>query len=353
MQWVFDMKSIAACAFLFACSTGCRTNPSTPPDASQSVSLDMSSARSDGATESPSDASMGSADAASKPDLAKSSSTVTPLPVAGYPVPTATDGNNGSYDGSTALTWNGNVILGRVTDPETGKSVNVHRIMADAPPAWGTTHRSERVWIGDPAYELPLGVDTWQAFAVQRKAGESLGAMSGWDYDELLVLQGHSPENGATQPPYSLDMGMWGSPPGNPHQRWNVSYNTKDPSTWSYNGGPNPDYEDAKTVHSEELMPEGVWWRYIVHLRSGYQASHNPIFEVWRAKPGQPYEKLFSYTGFNAYVGGNTYIRAGIYKWTPDSMWLGVNSIAFYMSDLYFGRGVDLYDAAVAALEGY
>lgn len=252
------------------------------------------------------------------------------------------DGVDSDYDGVHDLVWNGNVMLGPVLDPNgSGRTVNLHRIMQDAPYGWGTTHRCELLY-GETDQRLPPGVDTWQAFAVMRKVGESLPENA----PAMLVFQSHSPESGDTYPPYSLVMKRDGAD----ELQWYASYNTRPPSDWEWNGGAFPTVEDEVVVHAEPLMPEGEWYRYVVHYRAGYLAEHEPLLEVWRAKPGEAYEKLFAHTGFNAYNGGDGYPRIGIYKWDAD--WVGQSSLAFYMSPLYYGRGADLYDQGVAALTG-
>lgn len=289
-----------------------------------------------------------SVDGAAPPSDAGSSVTadaslVTPLPALPYgSAALAVDGVSGAYDGVHDRTWNGQVMLGSVLDPSgSGRRVDLHRIMESAPYAWGTTHRSELLWLDDAKYALPPGVDTWQAFAVMRKPGEGLPESTA--DDSMLVAQSHSPESGNTYPPYSLVVKRQGAD----EVRWYVSYNTRPVSDWPTYG----DVEDETMIHAEPLMPEGQWYRYVLHYRAGYQASHAPLFEVWRAKPGQPFEKLFSHTGMNAYNGGDGYPRIGPYKW--DDQWNGQSSLAYYMTALHYGRGANLYDAAVAALAGF
>jgi hypothetical protein len=274
-----------------------------------------------------------------------SDSGVEALPPIPYSVASPTvDGVDEDYDGVNPLIWNGNVMLGPVLDPNgSGRTVNLHRIMEAAPYAWGTTHRCELLF-GATEHELPFGVDVWQAFAVMRKVGENLPEPSG--DDSMLVFQSHSPEDGDTYPPYALVV----SRQGTDDVRWVLSYNTRPPSDWDWNGGAYPTVEGQYTPHTEPLMAEGEWYRYILHYRAGYLSAHDPLTEVWRAKPGQAYEHLFSDTRFNAYNGGNGYPRIGSYKW--DSNWNGQASLAFYLTPLYYGRGADLYDRAAAALAG-
>lgn len=249
---------------------------------------------------------------------------------------------SGPYDGASAKIWSGNVILGPVLDPNgSGLTVNIHRIIEAAPPAWRTTHRAELLW-GDTT--LPPGVDTWQAFAVMRAPGEQYVTTT--SNDTILVFQSHTPESGDTGPPYALILDNTFD--GTDTLKWRASYNEHPPSEWDYNGGPYPTRYDSPWLHSEPMLPEGVWYRYIVHYRAGYSTSHDPIMEVWRARPGEDYEMLFAYSGLNAYNGGDGYVRIGPYKW--DGNWYGQPSLAFYMTPLYYGRGADLFEQAAAAL---
>ena len=53
-------------------------------------------------------------------------------------------------------------------------------------------------------------------------------------------------------------------------------------------------------VHQEALPTPGVWYRYVVHYRPGYLSSHNPLLEIWRAKPGAAFEKMSDEEAFFA-----------------------------------------------------
>ena len=217
--------------------------------------------------------------------------------------------------------------------------------MQAAPYAWQTTHRSELLYQSS-SYDFPPGVDTWLAFAVMRKPGETFP--TSWS-GSTLVAQAHSAESGATGPVYAMYLTGQAYTPNSIF--WRASYNSNAPSTWKSHGGSNPDRYDTPILHTEPIMPAGVWYRYILHYRAGYLTSHNPIFEVWRAKPGGSYEKLFTYTGLNAYNGRNGYPRLGPYKW--DTNWAGQSSVAYYETPLYYGRGANLFNNAAAALLGF
>ena len=67
----------------------------------------------------------------------------------------------------------------------------------------------------------------------------------------------------------------------------------------------------------------------------------------------QSLEQIASRAGVNAYnanSGKGAYLRIGPYKWR-DSVWNDA-SLAFYCTTLYYGRGADRYNEAVAALAG-
>jgi hypothetical protein len=279
---------------------------------------------------------------------------VTPLSQIPYNVMGLTlDGldDAGTYNGVTPRTWNGTVILGPAADPAgSGRTVNIHRVVAAAPPAWGVTHRSEMLAIGQPSYDCPLGVDVWFSWATRRKSDEAQPAST--VDDELLVEQSHTDANGATQPPWGLFHSRQRGT-----TRFIKSYNTKAESTWQWNGGINPDFEASVQLHSEAIQPVDQWWRYVCHVRGGFQAGHNPIIELWRAKPGQTPDrtthKIVTDTGFNAYNSSNpaSYLRMGPYKWDPNT-WNGAASLAFYCTPIYYGRGADLWAEAFASLSG-
>ncbi len=79
--------------------------------------------------------------------------------------------------------------------------------------------------------------------------------------DSMLVLQAHSPENGDTYPPYSLSFTRQGAD----SIYWTVTWNSLDPSQW---GSDSSNGRGQQKVHVEPLMPEGAWYRYILHYRA-------------------------------------------------------------------------------------
>jgi len=164
----------------------------------------------------------------------------------------------------------------------------------------------------------------------------------------LLVFQTHTPAPGKTNPDIALVM------QGNRNEmNWNVAYNTYPSDSWQSAGGPNADTESLTKVSVQSMPPPGTWTRFIIHYRPGYKTSHKPLLEVWQAGASGSYFKLFTYTGFNTYnsLYGSSYARIGPYRWSG-SDWT-TKSIAIYETPLFFGRGLNLFDAAVSALDGF
>lgn len=280
---------------------------------------------------------------------------VASLDPAPLPTWTAISGYKGWWDGQATIRGADNIErLAPVLDPSgSGRSVYLMRIMRGDPKIYGG-QRAELLWHSRDAYKLVPGRDIWMAFAVMRKPGEAQESSrafgtTNWNdpYDELLVFQTHTPQAGATQPDIALFYNSQGNYAG-----WRVAYNTSgtvDSKGWMSTEG-NP------WVHKEELPAPGVWYRYVVHYRPGYLAAHGPLLEVWRAKPGEAFDKIATHVGFNTYNTGKTgagpsYPRIGPYGGAGTAVWPRP-SYAFYMSPLYFGVGADLFERGKAALEG-
>lgn len=223
-----------------------------------------------------------------------------------------------------------------------GKTMNLHRITSTQAQDSGG-QRCETFYPQD----LVTGHDYYGAFAYGLKAGEALPATS---YDSsMVVMQTHTPAAGDTYPPFAFYANGQGA---------GVLY-------WatSYQDNPQGDaqgYLYAKkqtTLHTEALPAPGVIYRYAWHFVPQWSTIASPkgLFEVWRAKPGQSYEKIITYAGANDYNTslnmwkGYSYPRIGPYKWSP---WAS-SSIAVYLSPLYFGEGANLLANAQAALTGY
>lgn len=265
------------------------------------------------------------------------------LAAAPTPASTAVSGYSGQWNGTTIST--SGAYMGRVADPNgSGRTVNLHRVTQGGASIWGGV-RSEQLWNNHDSTDLVPGKDIWMSFAVQRKADETFPASS--SYDTHLVFQTHTPQSGDTQP----DIALFATGNGGGTMRWRVAYNTSgnvDGQGWMSTEG-NPWVSDA-----DPIAP-GQWHRYVVHYRPGYASSHNPLLRVWRAKPGGAYEQIVNHTGYNTYNTSRTgvgpsYPRIGLYKWTS-STWTS-NSVAWYLTPLYFGTGADLLEAGKAALSG-
>lgn len=281
---------------------------------------------------------------AQREGAARRTPTVKALAAAPVPVPTAVSGSRDAWDGKAAIRVGGVDWMKAVPDPGgSGRIVNLHRIVKGGASIVGGV-RSEQLWIDKPEQALTPGKDIWMAFAVQRKADETFDASA--IYDDHLVFQTHTPQAGNTQPDIALfasgQRGMLG---------WRVAYNTSgsvDAKGWMGTEG-NP------WVHKEPLPPPGQWYRYVVHYRPGYTDAHKPRLRVWRATPRKPYEQIVDHDGYNTYNtsktgAGASYPRIGLYKWSS-SLWT-TDSVAWYLTPLYFGTGPDLLEAGKAALAG-
>ena len=210
--------------------------------------------------------------------------------------------------------------------------MNLQRMRSSDPLDWGG-QRCEIFYEN----QLVTGHSFWGSFAAAQKADEPAGS------GEMVVMQTHTPAQGDTNPPFALVA-------SDSVMKWNVSYQSNpqvDSKGWLYAA-------ENRTVHSEPGPAPGVIWRYVWHYVPSYLSSPQPLFEVWRAKPGAVYEKLITWTGPNDYNTaaspgvGYTYPRIGPYKW---SSW-SVPSIAWYLTPIYFGEGADLLEAAKASLAG-
>lgn len=189
--------------------------------------------------------------------------------------------------------------------------------------------------------------DNWLSGALSIKVGSDIPRVGGAD-DSMLIFQTHTEESGDTSPDISLHLiGQSNT------MKWRRAYNENPPSQWNYNGGPVPDTTSYPILHSEAMIAAGVRYRFIIHYRPGFLASHFPRFRVWRSINGGAYTLLFDDTGLNTYnvsAAKASYARIGPYKWNS-SAWKAA-SHAFYTSPLYFGVGADLYAEAAAAIAG-
>lgn len=273
------------------------------------------------------------------------SASVTALTAATMPVYAIVTGGGGTYNRTADQTVSGVVRLGPVADPHgSGRTLDLHRIVGSL--GTGTECRCELYW-GD-VLNFPSSTETWMAFAVERKSGETMSASS--SDDTLLVFQTHTPMNGDTQPPIGLFYKRQ-----NNTVFWQRSWQT---AAASFDGSVYTTSTQAVSVdHSETMPAAGVMVSYIVRYKSGWTAGMNPVLEVWRKQgaSGSWEQIITNNTGFNEYNNPNlsytrSYPRLGPYKWSS-SYW-NDTSLAFYMSPLYFEQGAGKYANAQQALLG-
>ena len=245
--------------------------------------------------------------------------------------------------GSSTISNTASIVA--VLDPAgSGRSVNLHTINHGGNLIYGGV-RAELTY---PNRRLVPAHDYWMAFALMLKPGAAIPGPSGVD-DEMLVMQTHTPAQGATTPDISVNLRGQDN-----RMRFFVAYNTKPSNTWKYVGGSNPDTEKATALATDSMPVAGKWTRYVIHYRPGYASAHGARTRLWRALPGADYVQLLDSTEFNTYnsLDGPSYPRIGPYKWS-DSDWNGTKTLGFYLTPLYFGEGADLLGAGKAAIAAF
>lgn len=243
--------------------------------------------------------------------------------------------------GSSTISNTASVVA--VPDPNgSGRSVNLHTISSGGNLIYGGV-RAELTF---PNTKLIPGHDYWMSFAINQKA-PGINGPTNID-DEMLVMQTHTPAQGATTPDLSINLRGQDA-----KMRFFVAYNTKPSNTWNYVGGPNKDTESALPLATDALPVAGKWTRYVIHYRPGFTNAHAPRTRLWRANAGGDYALLLDSTSFNTYnsLDGPSYPRIGPYKWS-DSAWK-FSPQAFYMTPLYFGEGADLLEAGKASVASF
>jgi len=228
-------------------------------------------------------------------------------------VPTNWEGNgyDGSYSGQTITGSDG---LARVQALSAGYLM---RTVNGDTKVW-SSNRSEFSWSGQQ--NLQKGVDYWYAFAVEPVEYDPTGRQI------FFQLQMANNIGGCGGPTLEFQMAN-----GVVVVNKNVGVTTLTCSTVASNLG-------AVTV--------GQWSKWVVHVRPGYDASQNPLLEVWRDGV-----KVLTHTDITSSPNSNDYAKVGIYKW--DNTWGSVNSRATNYSPLYFGQGVDLKANADASIAAY
>lgn len=113
----------------------------------------------------------------------------------------------------------------------------------------------------------------------------------------------------------------------------------------------------TRTVYRSSLNA-GHWWRCITHVR---MSQTNAIFEVWVAYGSGAYTKLTEISaGASTAAWGESaasaskpyYTKSGFYKWTT-GVWGSATTRGMYCSAPYWGKGVNLYNEAAAAVAQY
>ena len=271
-----------------------------------------------------------------------SSTTGAALPLPPYPVPTALSGaGSPTYDGKSTVTGGDGVVrLAAGSDPGgSGRPAYLHRIVrADWSPG-SQAARTEKVWIDRGKYLLP-GNDYWFAFAFRPKSGEWPQNTPGITDDEFLVFQTHSESNGYTQPDIALFIDA-----GRNRMYWQQSYSAAVQATTP---------EGVSVIHSQSLPAVNVWHKYIIHYRPGYSSGHAPRTEIWQAVGAGGYTKIVNNSSLNTYNWNTgSYPRIGFYKWGGTNWSTNYPTIAAHLTTLYMGEGVDRYNEAVKALDGF
>lgn len=261
---------------------------------------------------------------------------VAPPPVVVTPPPT-------SATPLAALAGFAGACSTQVPAPGSGKPINLNRITSTQTQVSGGA-RCETFY---DSTALVTGHHYWMAFVYGLKSGEALPSTS---YDSsMVVMQTHTPAAGDTYPPFALNA----NGQGGGVLYWTTSYQDNpqgDANGWLY-------AKKQTTVHTEPLPPPDTLYRYVVHFVPQWSTTAAPagLLEVWRAKPGQAYEKTVTFNGANDYNTslnmwpGYSYPRIGPYNWSPWS----TSSIAVYLTPIYFGEGANLLANAQASLAGY
>jgi hypothetical protein len=198
------------------------------------------------------------------------------------------------------------------------------------------------------------GVDYWVAFAV-KFGTEWVQANSGGSGDRQAIWDTHSvpysPGYNGTAAEITWAGGMAGTYSGK--ELWmSVPQWGSGNAAYLYNWAAN----------------RGGWQRIIIHYRSGSSAQ-SPVMDMWVANGAGAFSQLAKavdpYTGsawnttpaWGDPVGGGNdgpgdYMKVEIYKWTTGA-YGNIPNRSIWMSDVFLGKGTNMYDNAVAALAAY
>jgi hypothetical protein len=276
---------------------------------------------------------------------------VTPLATLPYPVPTNMDPNSSpTYNDGDTITGSSGVILQRVADPGgSGRLVYLHRVWKNQWVQNSARVRSEKLWIGMNEYLLP-NEEHWFSYAWRAKGDEWPNDTGNTD-DDFQIQQSHTELSGNTQSPWSLAFSRGGF-----IRRYTASF-CVDPPTGAPFFQNAPSTTSMTPVVMADPTIKDTWYKVVYHIRPGWQSSHNPIFEVWEKIGAGSWNRVVNYTGFNTYnitgsqfIGGD-YPRIGLHKWDSTNFVSG-STLALYMTSLYHGEGVNLFNEAAESLTG-
>lgn len=224
----------------------------------------------------------------------------------------------------------------------TGQSGTLHRIKFGDPVTSGSGMRAE---LGGASANSSIvaGGEYWWAFAMYVLPNE-------WHNNEAstsdqVIMQIHQVNPVATPGPTFgfLTQGT------NNRIAFSRVYGTVAAGT-AVNG---TEVYPAFTGAANSRPPDGVWTRFILHIKMGYDTSFAPVIQLWRNEV-----LICDLSGSSALIGTQNetfYFRHGFYKWNYGSsgLWGANTSRAAYYSGLYFQQGAGLYANAAVAIAAF
>lgn len=243
-------------------------------------------------------------------------------------------GNGGTTLANSAyatITRGGVVRFGKTTD---GGAVVLRHEIRSGDPLRNSGNRSELSYDG---VKIVHGVDNWFAFAIKLDA-DWVQSKSGGNGDRNSLWQVHQDSSVSSgSNPFGL---QWRGTTAGAELVWTQTLNGTQVSSWAI-----------------EAAAPGQWMKWIVHYRSGPDASYSPLLEIWRATGSGAFTKIKPLISPNTPWGepqkGTTdWTKIGIYKWTY-TVYGSVPKRGMYSSGLYTGKGANLYDNAQAALAAF
>jgi hypothetical protein len=247
------------------------------------------------------------------------------------PVNIESYGNDTDYNGQVITGSDGLARFQRLDDVlTTGQRGYLRRIVMGDPISSGSGLRCENSFSG--AQTLQNGVDYWWAFALQPLAGEWHGDEPGTS-NQILFQVHQYVGAGADGPSFSIATQGDGN-------RLVIDriYGTTDDRLYT---GP-----------TNSRPADGVWTRFMIHLRFSPDGSQAPVIQIWQDETA-----IVDASGSSALIGadGETYYtKIGFYKWRYTAGDFGANTTrAAYYSDLFFSQGSATVDNAKASLVAF